>query len=397
MTDYTNLLSLNLKKLGYTVLIYNHIFTFDCVITECKVSKSVGKEAFTGLGQASTLVLSTEMASKLVYNQINVPKKKTSLPTLRFENVNSTDSVEILDLCEKYGEVIASVCIADTMHVKIRNIEDARLVVANAGRFTVRLADRHKRCVLIFDNVDTQCDVDKVLELCNLYGNAIDWEINDKKGKMYVGMKDAEEAEYLVGNHNGYPFDIKFRDEQYKARNATLIFEGVTSDKIAKDIGLMCEGYGKFVSTRLCRHMKDGMYVIMKDLKVAQRIIDDHNDKGFTVYFENQAKPCGLVFEKIRGDKSGIIIDLCNKYGGMVDHEITNDAVYVTMKNTKQANLLTSYGYDHFTVRYKDHLDYSLLPLREKDEEHYDDTFSKEKVTKEQLDQELADYMKESV
>lgn len=298
----TNLLASNLKKLGYTVLTYNHIFTSDGVITECKVSKSIGKEGFTGLGQGSNIIESTEMASKLVHDQINIP-------------------------------------------------------------------------VLIFSNYE--CDTEEILELCNLYGEVVNWEVDSKKERMFVSLK---EAEYLVGNHNGKGFDVKFEDDRHQSRNATLIFDDVTSDKIAKNIASMCEGYGKFVATRFCRHMQDSMYVIMKDREIAQRIVDDHNGNGFRVYLEDES--CVLIFE-MKENKSVDIITLCNKYGGMIDYKLENTMMYVTMKDIKQAELLVN---QDFTVRFKNYLD-ELLPPREDDLEEY-------MKDREQENQEFEDYKK---
>jgi len=324
----TTLLASNLKKLGYTVLTYTHVFTSNGVITECKVSKSIGKEGFAGLGQGSNIIESTEMTSKLVYDQINVPEEKS--------------------------------------------------------------------CVLIFSNYE--CDTDEILELCNLYGEVVRWEVDSKKGQMLVSMKDVEEAEYLVGNHKG--FDVKFKDDRHQARNATLIFDDVTSDKIAKNIASICEGYGKFVSTRFCRHMQDSMYVIMKDREVAQRIADDHNGNGFSVYLED--KSCVLIFE-MKENKSVDIITLCNKYediitlcnkyggiikyGGMSDYKLENTMMYVTMKDIKQAELLVNRAHQYFTVRFKDYLDEPLLPPRKDDLEEY-------MKDREEENQEFEDYKK---
>lgn len=116
-TYYTILLSSNIRKYGYTSLTYNHIFTSDGYVTECKVSKEVGKESFTGLGYSPTIIKSTETASRLVYEQISVQKeeinkqqksraKRFGINSLIIENLHPrTTERDIKDLCSEYGEV----------------------------------------------------------------------------------------------------------------------------------------------------------------------------------------------------------------------------------------------------------------------------------------------------
>lgn len=83
-TNYTNFLASNVRKYGYTVITYNHICVVNGFVTECKISKVVGGEALTGLGHAPTITQSTEVASRLVADQLSL--QKIIVPTKRMDD-----------------------------------------------------------------------------------------------------------------------------------------------------------------------------------------------------------------------------------------------------------------------------------------------------------------------
>jgi hypothetical protein len=132
----TTLLASNLKKLGYTVLIYSHIFTPDGVFTECKVSKSIGKEGFAGLGQGSTIIESSEMASKSVDDQINLPEEKSCILIFEMKKDNSDN---IIALCNEYGGMIDYKLEYKVMYVTMKDATKAELLVnCRNSDFTIR-------------------------------------------------------------------------------------------------------------------------------------------------------------------------------------------------------------------------------------------------------------------
>lgn len=164
-TNYTNFLAANIRKYGYTVLTYTHICGHNSFVTECKISKVVGGEALSGLGHATTIDNSIEIASRLVADQLSVrtlvTNKQKKIDTYRFfiiENLNTqTTEKDISDLCSNYGEV--KNCWIEQFLSQRRAyvcmlFKDAKLVINNHngkdldGRtLRIRFTNKREQCI----------------------------------------------------------------------------------------------------------------------------------------------------------------------------------------------------------------------------------------------------------
>ncbi len=161
-TYYTNSLILSAKKNGYQTITYNHVCVPNGFVTECKVSKQIDKEAFTGLGYSSNIVDSTEKASSIVFNQI-------------------------------------------TRSIKIQN-------VINLGTN----ATTKKSNVLTIGKLHIRTTIQDIVKLCSEYGDVESCRINHN-GIARVEMKTLKSAELVMKNFNGRQLDGKILDVRYKS------------------------------------------------------------------------------------------------------------------------------------------------------------------------------------
>jgi hypothetical protein len=153
-THYTDILAKNVVSKGYHVLTYTHILTSNnIIVSECKASKDINGQCFSGIGYADNIRDSTEKASLNVYNQIfsnNSPKSKlqnnNNLPKAKLQNNNSPK--------EK---------------LQNNNLHKGKLQNNN------NLHKKDYNCV-VFEGLNARTTSQDIYDLCSEYGDIIDME-----------------------------------------------------------------------------------------------------------------------------------------------------------------------------------------------------------------------------